>query len=389
MASGAKSFVLNREDDWKYKSVLSKVNFENDVFISDNTTGENSVYISQAFDSCEFETVWHRLRLDADIPHGGILKLRLYASDEMEVLAPGTNGKGMSTININEYFADSRIDVNRKIDVLDYIGAKVYKNPNDVLMFDLKGRYLWVCIEIINHGNAQTKISKMKIEFPRITFTDYLPEIYKGGMDTNSFISRFIGVFQSIYVDLEDRIDVTPIQFDTQRTNKDFLDWIASWLSVKDASIWGEEKLRVLIKESVRIYKMKGTKKAIAKIVEEYTGVEPIIVEQFDVKNNEYYERKKSHVEGLYGDNGYYFSVILGEEYVRGSEEYLELLRVINNVKPVDSICNLVVLTNKIYLDYHCYMGMNSYIAKNYEMVIGEDHQDSNTLILVDAKEKN
>ena len=223
-------------------------------------------------------------------------------------------------------------------------------------------------------------IDSVKIEFPKVTFMDYLPEIYRKNETENSFLTRFLGIFQSIYVDLEDEIDFVALNFDPDRTTKDFLSWIASWLSVKDAAIWGEKRLRKLIKESVKIYKMKGTKRAISRIVEEYTGIEPIIVEQFDVKENMVYKKQKDVIENLFGDNGYVFTVMVPGVHVKDNESYVELLKVINSVKPVDSICNLVVLNDQIYLDNHSYIGINSFITKNEDLTLDRKQRDTNNL---------
>ena len=388
MASGAKSFVINRESDWKEDSVISNLCFKNGILVSQNN-GENGIYISGAFDSGQPETVWHRLRIDMSIPGGAVVNVRLYASDTSEIWVPSSMGNNRVKADINDYIYDENIDMNRKIDMLDYIGSKKYENMDDLLMFNLKGRYLWICFEIINYEKERVKIKSVKIEFPRVSFVDYLPDIYKEDEKEDSFLARYLGIFQSMYVDLEDRIDNTPIQFDTEKTNKDFLRWIADWMSIKNVSIWGENKLRTLIKEAVSIYKMKGTKHSIAKIVKEYTGVEPIIVEQFDVKDNDCYRKQQKQIENLFGDNGYVFSVLVGNRYIPDTEDYVELLRVIKSVSPIDAICNLVVLSDNIYLDYHCYLGMNSYIAQNHELVIDENNKDTTTLMLVDSNDKN
>lgn len=386
MASGAKCFIVNRRSDWSDGSVLKNLKFKNDVLISDNKTGDNGVYISGAFDSMQRETVWHRMRLNLKAPPDAIYRVRLYAADSAQIKIPAPGKQSLSKVNINEYIADNGIDISRKIDMFDYIGAKMHQNSSDVLLYDLKGRYLWVCIEIINYEKEQLSIESMKIEFPQISFVDYLPEIYREDGDKNSFISRFIGIFQSLYVDLEDRIDYTPLSFDIDRTTKDFLNWIGDWLSIKDAEIWGEKRLRELIKKAVKIYKMKGTKRAIAKIVQEYSGTEPIIVEQFDVKENMYYDKQKETVENLFGKNGYVFTVMLPDNYVKDSETYVELLRVINGVKPIDSVCNLVALGNQIYLDHHCYMGINSFISKNQDLVLDKSQHEVNNLIMTNSK---
>ncbi len=384
MASGAKCFILNRKTDWKTNSVIKNLDFKNDMLVSQSRVGENGVYISGAFDSLQHETVWHRLQLEIDIPAGTIYKLRLYASDDFDVFASMPGFKGKSRINLNSYIFDTSVDVNRKIDLFDNIGAKLYENSSDILLCDLKGRYLWVCLEIINYEKEPSKISKMKIEFPKVSFVDYLPEIYREDEQHTGFLERFVGIFQSIYVDLEDKIDITPLKYDVDYTTKDFLNWIADWLSIEDASLWGEIKLRKLIKEAVKIYKMKGTKRAVAKIVQEYIGIEPVIVEQFDVKENMYYDKQKEVVERLFGNNGYVFTVMVPSAYIKDSEGYMELLKVINSVKPVDSTCNLVVLNDQIYLDSHCYMGINSFITKNEDLVLSKQH-DVNNLVITEV----
>ena len=393
MASGARSFVLNRESDWTYNSTLRNLKFQDDNLILDNKDGESGVYISGAFDSLLSETKWHRLKLDINIPAGVEYKLRIYSSDSTEILIPVLGQAGKTRVNINNYLLDNKINIARKIDMFDTIGAKIYENPTDILLYEFTGRYLWLCLEIISYVEEPVEIKSMKIEFPQVTFVDYLPELYRTESGENSFLSRFLGIFQSIYVDLEDKIDIMPLKFDPDYTSRDFLNWIADWLSIKDIELWGEKRLRKLIKECVSIYKIKGTRKAISRVVEDYIGVEPIIVEQFEIKNNMFYHNQVDILENLFGDNGYVFTVMLPQSCVKDTENYIELLRVINNAKPVDSICNLVILTDQIYLDNHCYIGINSFITKNQDLILNKSQRDTNNLVIseniTDNKTKN
>lgn len=389
MASGAKCFILNRESDWKDKSIIKNFKFSDDKFISYNSKMESSIYISKAFDSTQDDTVWHRLRLFADASPGVAFKILAYAADDAEVLVPMPGNKGQTKVDLNEYISDPTIDINRKVDVFEYIGASIFENCLDVLLYSLKGRYLWLCFEVFNNTNESLKIDSMKIEFPQISFVEYLPEIYKEGQEKDCFFQRFIGIFQSIYTDLEDKIDFTPLSFDVDRTSREFLNWIGDWLSVQYADIWGEKKLRKIIKEAVKIYKLKGTKKSISKIVQEYAGVDPIIVEQFDVKNNMYYDNNKEVIENLFGDNGYTFTVMLPQSYIEDSENYVELLKLINKVKPVDSICNLVALSDQIYLNNHCYMGINSFITTSEALVLNTNRPDTNNLMIINSAAEN
>ncbi len=380
MASGAKCFIFNRESDWKKGGISRNLNIKEDKLVFENKTGDSAIYISKPFDSLQSGTVWHRLRLKIDLPNSASYTLKIYADDSPEIKLPRNEKTKDNVLDLNDYILDSTIDIGRKLDIFDAIGAKSYESPTDILLYGLKGRYLWICLEIVSYERVPVVIDSVKIEFPKITFMDYLPEIYRKNETENSFLTRFLGIFQSIYVDLEDEIDFVALNFDPDRTTKDFLSWIASWLSVKDAAIWGEKRLRKLIKESVKIYKMKGTKRAISRIVEEYIGIEPIIVEQFDVKENMVYDKQKDVIENLFGDNGYVFTVMVPGVHVKDNESYVELLKVINSVKPVDSICNLVVLNDQIYLDNHSYIGINSFITKNEDLTLDRKQRDTNNL---------
>lgn len=382
MASGAKYFILNRESDWIQSGILKNLDFKDDSLVFRSKDGDSGVYISKPFDSLQMGTIWHRLRLNVVLPGSASYKIKIYASDTPEVRLPEKERNKSLIGDINEYLEDDSIDIGRKIDLFDFIGAKSYESPTDILLYEFKGRYLWICLEIVSYENELSFINSLKLEFPRVSFIDYLPEIYRKGEKEDSFLARFLGIFQSVYVDIEDEIDCVALKFDADRTSKDFLNWIASWLSIEDASIWGEKRLRKLIKESVKIYKMKGTKKAVAKIVREYIGIEPIIIEQFDVKENMYYYKQKDVVERLYGDNGYIFTVLIPQAHVKDTETYVELLKIINSVKPVDSICNLVILTDQIYLDNHCYIGMNSFITKNENLALDLKQRDTNNLFI-------
>ena len=165
---------------------------------SDIDVTENGVYISKAFDSMQNETVWHRMRLNISAPASAVYRLKIYAGDTSEISIAVPGKSGLSKVDINEYINDPSIDINRKLDMFDDIGATCYENFTDILMYNLKGRYLWFCMEFINYEENQLKINSIKIELPQVTFMDYLPEYYRKNSERNSFLERFIGIYQSI-----------------------------------------------------------------------------------------------------------------------------------------------------------------------------------------------
>lgn len=383
MAFGIKYFVLNKSSDWKERSVIDNLHFDEDKLIS-NANTDKGVYISASFDSLQSENIWHRLRLEANRPQNVVIQLKLYASDSLYSMIPGKTEFGDEEVLIDDYLLDDNVGIDDKIKLFDYLGAKEFENPNDLVLFEFRGRYMWICLEITNYNKNIAKISEIKLEFPGFSFVDYLPQIYRGN-DKNSFLSRFLFIFQSLYTDLEDEIDKMPNLFDPIHVNEEFLSWITEWFSIKDRYIWGEEKLRLLLCNAIDLYKIKGTKESIKRIVEIYIGETPIIIEQFEVIENEYYKKSKKHIENLFGNNSYTFSVIIKTDKQITSDMYLELLKIINRFKPIDTICNLVVLNNEIYLDYHCYLGLNSYISPNKSIILNDQNEALTKLIIADS----
>ena len=383
MASETKYFVLNRCSDWKEKSFYENLDFIDDMMVSQSNAVQNGVYISSAFDGEEIEINWHRLRLEMDIPENSQVRLKAYASDSLTVTMPAGFSMAGESCELDEYLLDPDIDTKEKLMLFDVLGAKLFENPKDACLYSLKGRYLWISIELINYEDAKTFIKKLKIEFPRISFVEFLPQIYRGGPNKDFFLSRFIAMFQSVYLDMEENIRDIPRLFNPDTVDAEFLNWLAEWFSIDYAYIWGDDKLREFLKSATYIYKMKGTKESISKIIDIYMGVKPIIIEKFTVSESEHYQTNKEMMDNLFGTNRYTFSVIIKSDKAVDAETYGELIRIINLCKPIDAICNLVILNSEIYLDHHSYLGINSYTTKNQGIILDEDSNGTESTILV------
>jgi phage tail-like protein len=363
LAEGTKSFVFNCKSDWEYGTIVCGATISESSVEFDQPGG--MVVVTPCLDSGIEDTVWHRLRLKFEMSENSKINLFAFSSNSPRVSV----GNSVEPIDFDAFLRKSE---NSRANIFGSIGARKFENPEDILLFGIRGRYLWICIEPIMYDpDSVVRISEMRVEFPRTSFVGYLPEVYQHTKE-DSFLSRFVSVFQSIYVDMEQKIDCVPLYFEPLKNDFNFLSWIASWLSIKDIEIWKEEKLRLLIAEAIEIFKIKGTKRSLVQIIERYVGAKPIIVEQFEVAENDYYKKDRKTIENLYGDSSYVFTVLIGEEYIRETDEFANLLKIIGIVAPVDSICNLVVIRRSIFLGFHCYIGINSYISReNYSLAEG------------------
>lgn len=362
MALGSKSFVFNKNSDWKMNNYSHGVKIDGDCLIFSPNSDSNSVFFSKSIDSLEQDTSWGILKALIKSSNNSKVVFKVFASNFKDVVVPV--GEEIEKVNIDK-FLKSNANLNAKSEFFDKIGAIKFDNPEKVPIFNLKGRYLWFCVECINYSSDDcVEIQEIEITFPLLSFLEYLPEVYQS-VSSDSFMNRFISIFQYMYLEIDEIIDNIPENFEPLYNNMKYLSWICEWFGI-NTIIWDENKLRYLIGDVIEIFKSKGTKKSIVDMVEKYTGFKPIIVEKFKILDNDFYSKESSFVDNLFGKNNFFFTVIMRENEIKKGEEYANLLKIIKNMSPIDAICNLVVLTNSIILGCHCYIGLNSYVSNSY-----------------------
>lgn len=106
-------------------------------------------------------------------------------------------------------------------------------------------------------------------------YLDYLPGIYH-----TEFMSRFLALFESILKPIEWNVDNFDLFLDPETAPADFLPWLANWFELAFDDSWSEEQRRTLLAEANQIYARRGTKWALSRTLEIYTGRTPQIDDQ-------------------------------------------------------------------------------------------------------------
>ena len=105
----------------------------------------------------------------------------------------------------------------------------------------------------------------------------YLPSIYH----EDELMARLLMLFESFLNPIEKQIDTQEYYLDPQMTPPQFLDWLAAWVGLKlDADI-SDQRRRLLLKESARLYKIRGTRQGLIEYLEIICGGKVEIVEHF------------------------------------------------------------------------------------------------------------
>lgn len=103
---------------------------------------------------------------------------------------------------------------------------------------------------------------------------NYLPGIYH-----NDFMARFLGMFEAIITPIEWNVDNFDLYLNPGTAPEEFLPWLENWFALDLDPSWDLEKRRRLLKEAHEIYARRGTKWALSRVLEIYTGTQPEIID--------------------------------------------------------------------------------------------------------------
>src|SRR4029077_9651773 len=110
------------------------------------------------------------------------------------------------------------------------------------------------------------------------SYLQYLPAPFH----EEPFVGRFLLIFESILSPIERTIDNVASYFDPRLTPPEMLPWLASWVGLELDENWPLAQQRQLVLWATRLYRWRGTRRALREHLRLYTGRTPLIVENFD-----------------------------------------------------------------------------------------------------------
>jgi phage tail-like protein len=113
---------------------------------------------------------------------------------------------------------------------------------------------------------------------PASAYLEDLPVIYQN----SDFLGRFLLIFEAIWEPLEQRQDHIAMFFDPRTCPASFLPWLATWLDVAQPARWPESRLRRLLAEAMDLYRWRGTRYGMTRLLELCTGLPVTISESPD-----------------------------------------------------------------------------------------------------------
>lgn len=282
---------------------------------------------------------WGRLRFELTLPADAVCYL----------YAAACNGTDQ-----NAYLMDPEIPFTEKKRCLSELRCLRFINRQDVLLYEIEGRYLWIAVEAVGEGVV---FSNVDVFVPGDSFMQVFPEIYR---EKNSFFHRYLSIFSSLYNDLQDKLDHRADLLDVDRAPKALLEIFLRWIGIDvEGGCLEAEFLRTLLRAAPELIRYKGTGNGIRRICGLFVGEEPEILErnlmQRYVKN-----AGKEVYDSLYGDSPYDVTLLFSATVAEHKKE--QLLHLLEQFKPARSKLRILFLEKRGVLDDHTYLDRNAVI---------------------------
>jgi phage tail-like protein len=113
---------------------------------------------------------------------------------------------------------------------------------------------------------------------PESEFLQFLPTIYR----EDPFVGRFLMAFEEVFLDLESSVAAIADFFTPHATPKDFLPWLAKWTALSLRADLDENQQRDFIANVIRLYRWRGSKANLQRLLKIFTGGEAVVTEDAD-----------------------------------------------------------------------------------------------------------
>lgn len=359
-----KYFVFNKERDYR-RGYLDRVNVTDqglELQIEQKKESrpipiwQHGTFISRLLDSGEQGNCWRRAVVQSADSGDDSIRFFFYCSDSSKVTYQGQR------MEWEEFIQSHRWDAAQKHEAMrPYLVHQAW-NPQDMLLYRAEGRYLWLEIQLFCQEQKYPRILNIKLFAQTKSFLSYLPAIYQSEAD-NDFLKRFLGMFETVYQDMDARIRDVSRQMDVRTAEPEFLNWMAKWAGISQVHLWPREKLRALLLGIVSKNLIRGTRAYMETVIGTFTGERPFFVEYGQIEQFRGDPLAYQKLLRQYAHDPYMVNILVKEQTVPTRQEQTALMRVIEEIKPAHMEVRLILLKPCIYLDQHGYLGINSVLG--------------------------
>ncbi len=314
---------------------------------------------------------WGRFTFKTGTSENIMFYVYALALDSREIYAP--DGKGV--IDLDKFILDGSVEVPEKVAFLKRLGAKQFSGASDCLLYELKGRYLYLAIEA--KGEGELTISSIIVDSNGDNFMATYPEIY---VEKESFFHRYISIFSSIYNDYGLDIDNLPKLLDLDTCPEELLIIYGGWMGIDlKGGFLDTQVLRDLVREAYSLNRMKGTKRAIERILEIILREKAIVIEHNQVKSS--LEEDSVEIPENFKTKGIYDVTILVRSHLTEELRH-QILFILDQFKPVRTRINITQLDEAPITDSNTYLDVNFTLPEEHGAALDGSYTLDGVIVL-------
>lgn len=342
--------------------------FDEKQLVSDKDSMYHGIFL-RGIDGGADGAGWGRLSFKADASENIMYYVYAYATDH-RVMYDGNGGK----LDLDLYLTDKETETPDKVSFLMRLGAKQFAGVSDCLLYELSGRYLYIAIEA--RGEGSLTLSSLSVDTEGDNFMATYPEVYR---DRGSFFHRYISIFSSIYNDYGEDIDNLTKLLDLDTCPEELLIIYGGWMGIDlKGGFLETEMLRDLVKEAYSLNRMKGTKRAMERILEIILREKAIVVEHNQIKGS---EKEDVMIPLRLKEKGIYDVTILVKKHLTEELRH-QIMFILDQFKPVRTRINITQLDETPTADSNTYLDVNFVLPKEHGAKLDDTSTLDGTIVL-------
>ncbi len=230
--------------------------------------------------------IWHRLRIDADIPPGTTVVIAVATVDtppKTDIANPSGPPPWQNDVPWDGFPGG----------VPHPLDWQEVSTDTDFLIRQPAGRYLYLRLRLESRdGSATPRVRRVRLDFPRVTSLDLLPPIYRQDPESADFTARFLALFDASIADLDNAIERAPALLDADGVPDDVLPWLARFLGLELDPAWEPARRHAILRALPELYRRRGTRAGLKLAFRLVFDAEPVIEDMALARNWAAFDRR-------------------------------------------------------------------------------------------------
>ena len=164
---------------------------------------------------------------------------------------------------------------------LGYSAEATAAGIREQLVQSKPGRFLRLRVQLHGKGSATPSVRSLRVTLPRNSYRELLPAVWSKDPAPRAFLDAFLALFERMLTRIEGARDDFWRLLRPAAAPPDVLAWLAALLDLSFDPTWPLARRRALVAEATELYRRRGTPAGLARYVEVYAGIRPIITEAF------------------------------------------------------------------------------------------------------------